>query len=204
MSARLYVEGGGDRREQQALLRQAFASLLDKAGFGRPRAPTVVCAGSRNHAFREFCNALQIHGDAALLLVDAEAAADETPWPHVRRRDGWAKPDAASDDQLHLMVQMMENWFLCDRGMLADYFGRGFGERHLPGAEGDVESLGKAQVAEGLRMATRGSRKGEYGKGAHSAELLARIDPQRLRRAAPHFEKLLAALSARLPRRGRR
>lgn len=203
MSARLYVEGGGDRREQQALLRQAFATLLDKAGFGRPRAPTVVCAGSRNHAFREFCTALQAHGSAALLLVDAEADAVDAPWPHVRRRDGWARPAAASDDQLHLMVQMMENWFLCDRGMLADYFGKGFGEKHLPGVEGEVETLAKAQVAEGLRMATRGSRKGEYGKGAHSAELLARLDPARLRSAAPHFEKLLAALNTRLPDRRR-
>jgi len=198
VSARLYVEGGGDRREQQALLRQAFATLLDKAGFGRPRAPTIICAGSRNHAFREFCNALQAHGNAALLLVDAEAAADQAPWPHVHRRDGWTKPDGASDDQLHLMVQMMENWFLCDRRSLADYFGNGFGERHLPGTETEVESLAKQQVAEGLRMATRGSRKGEYGKGAHSAELLARVDPERLRRAAPHFEKLLAALNVRL------
>lgn len=166
-------------------------------------APSIVCAGSRNHAFREFSNALQTHGNDALLLVDAEAAVAEAPWPHVRRRDGWAKPDAAAEDQLHLMVQMMENWFLCDRSMLADYFGRGFGERHLPGAEGDVEPLAKAQVAEGLRMATRGSRKGEYGKGAHSAELLARVDPDRLRRAAPHFERLLTALNARFPDRQR-
>jgi len=203
VSARLYVEGGGDRREQQAPLRQAFATLLDKAGFRRPRAPAIVCAGSRNQAFREFSNALKAHGDAALLLVDAEDAVDGTPWDHVRRRDGWVRPDSASDDQLHLMVQMMENWFLCDRSMLAGYFGSGFGERHLPGAEHDVESLNKQRVAEGLRMSTRSSQKREYGKGAHSADLLARLDPERLRRAAPHFDKLLAALSARLPQGNR-
>lgn len=203
MSARLYVEGGGDRREQQAALRQAFGNLLDKAGFRRPRAPAIVCAGSRNQAFREFCNALRTHGGSALLLVDAEAAVDGATWQHVHRRDGWVKPEAASDDQLHLMVQMMENWMLCDRAMLADYFGGGFGERHLPGTEDDVESLDKPRVAEGLYKATRDSKKGKYGKGAHSAELLRRLDPERLRRAAPHFEKLLVALSARLPQ-GRR
>jgi len=199
VSAKLYVEGGGDRRQQQAALREAFAELLGKAGFRRPAAPAIVCAGSRDNAFREFCIALKKDGNAALLLVDAEAAINGTPWQHVSRRDGWGKPEDASDDQLHLMVQMMENWMLCDRSMLADYFGKGFGEKHLPGKESDVESLDKLRVAEGLRMATRGSRKGEYGKGAHSAELLARVDSERLRRAAPHFEKLLKALSARLP-----
>ena len=72
-------------------------------------------------AFREFGNALRAHGDAALLLVDAEAAVDGTPWQHVRRSNGWVKPEAASDDQLHLMEQMMENRTVCNRAMLADY-----------------------------------------------------------------------------------
>lgn len=198
MSARLYVEGGGDRRAQQSALRQAFATLFENAGFKRPQAPEVICTGSRGHAFREFCNAFRQHGAAALLLVDSESAVTQPPWAHVRQQDNWQKPKDASEDQLHLMVQIMENSFLCDRKMLAAFFGKGFNEKHLPGSPGDVESLAKASVLEGLSKATRGSTRGVYAKGAHSADLLKGLNPDLLRRAAPHFERLLEALAARL------
>lgn len=165
----------------------------------------VVCAGPRSSAYEDFCRALRAHGQSALLLVDSETTVDNEPWRHVcqHEKDKWAKPANASDDQLHLMVQIMENWFLCDRNMLAEYFGRGFNDKRLPGTERDVESIDKKRVLDGLSMATRSSKKGEYGKGKHSADLLRGIDPERLRLAAPHFEKLLVALSARLPQRKR-
>jgi hypothetical protein len=141
---------------------------------------------------------LKVHGSSALLLVDSEAAINQAPWLHVHQQDKWSRPGAASDNQLHLMVQMMENWFLCDRAMIASYFGKGFIAKHLPGTESAVEEIEKSRVEEGLRMATRGSQKGEYGKGAHGADLLERLDPARLRSAAPHFDRLLTALSGRL------
>lgn len=198
MTARIYVEGGGDRRQQQAQLREAFAKLFDKAGFKRPRAPTVVCAGSRNNAYRDFCNALRQHGDAAMLLVDSEGAARGEPWAHVSARDQWPRPAGAADDQLHLMVEMMENWFLADRDALARYFGKGFAAQHLPGTADAVEAIAKAAVESGLKRATSPSHKGDYTKGRHSADLLQAVDPATLRHCAPHFEKLMQAIAARL------
>jgi hypothetical protein len=199
VSARIYVEGGGHSREQRSRLRYAFRTLLEKAGLSDPSLVDVICVGPRSNAFADFCKSRKIDGSSVLLLIDSEAAVNQLPWLHVYQQDKWSKPKGAADDQLHLMVQIMENWFLCDRKMLADYFGKGFNDKHLPGTPNAVESAEKKRVLDGLQMATRLSQKGEYGKGAHSAELLSCLDPERLRRAAPHFEKLLAALSARLP-----
>jgi hypothetical protein len=196
VSIRVYVEGGGTSSEQRSRLRRAFRTLLQKADLG---SVEVVCVGPRSLAYSDFCRALAIHGSSALLLVDSEAAVNQSPWLHVHQHDDkWSKPGVASDDQLHLMVQMMENWFLCDRAMLASYFGKGFIAKHLPGTENAVEAIEKSRVQDGLRMATRNSQKGEYGKGAHSADLLERLDPARLRNAAPHFDRLLTVLSGRL------
>ena len=197
MSARIYVEGGGDRRQQQAQLREAFAQLFDKAGFKRPRAPTVVCAGSRNNAFHDFCHALRQHGRAAMLLVDSEGPVRGEPWAHVSARDQWQRPAGAADDQLHLMVEMMEHWFLGDRAALARYFGKGFAAQHLPGTPDAVEGIAKALVENGLKKASSPSHKGDYAKGRHSADLLRLVDPATLRRCAPHFEKLMQAIAAR-------
>lgn len=93
------------------------------------------------------------------------------------------------------MVQMMEAWFLADPEALAVYYGQRFGAQALPG-RGNVEQIAKADVERSLKEATRKTQKGEYHKIRHGAELLARIDPAKVRKRAPHCERLLATLAS--------
>lgn len=122
------------------------------------------------------------------------------PWQHLAERDQWARPPNTSDDQAHLMVQVMESWFLVDTNALATYFGQGFSMSALPGAGAQIEGVPKDDVISGLRNATRNSRRGEYHKGRHSPDLLKQVDPKALEQASPWFRAFTDALRARLSR----
>ena len=207
MSARVYVEGGGggDRREQQSKLRHAFAQLFENSGLRRPRAPSVTCCGSRNNTFRDFCTALKVHHNQALLLVDSEApvASGSDVWSHLQQRDGWDRPEGVEDDSAHLMVQCMEAWFLADRATLTAYFGNGFNASKLPALPEvngvrDIEAIAKAQIFESLKQATRETKtKGRYDKGEHSFQILAKLDAGKVTAASPHAAGLIQAIKSR-------
>ena len=113
---KLYVEGGGnDNRALRAECRRAFAALFGKAGL-TGRKPSVHPCGGRQQAYDDFCIALRNaqQNEFPVLLVDSETPVSSEPWQHVHSRDGdnWERPQDAGDDQLHLMVQVMETWFL--------------------------------------------------------------------------------------------
>jgi hypothetical protein len=58
-----------------------------------------------------------------------------------------------------------------------------------------IESVGKRAVFAALEQATRNTKtKGSYSKGKHSFAILAMIDPNKLRRAAPYVDRLLTHL----------
>lgn len=197
MSARLYVEGGGDGKSLRTACRRGFSEFLKKAGF-KGRMPRVVASGSRNQALENFHTALEQLEDA-FLLVDAEGSvAEDDPWEHLRERDGWDRPGGAGDEQCHLMVQIMESWFLADRGTLAEYFGNSFRPNALPGSEDDVEGIPKADVLNGLCNATRDAQKGKYNKGTHSFAILERLDPEKIRDSSMWARRLLDTLDAEL------
>jgi Domain of unknown function (DUF4276) len=198
VTVELYVEGGGDTRFQQSALRKAFQALLSKAC---GHFVNVTCCGGRAQAFRLFCGGLKQHGNDALLLVDAEGPVlGDACWAHVASREGdrWQRPLIAKDDQLHLMVELMESWFLADRTELAQYFGQKFAAGKLPGMANKVEAVAKVDVETGLKRATHPSSRGQYDKGRHSAELLGRIDPNNLKQSAPRFAALLQAIEDRV------
>ena len=160
--------------------------------------PRVVACGARQRAYDDFRIA---HANAKpdslpLLLVDSEAPVVENdPWAHVKLRvgDGWPCPNGATQDQLHFMAQTMEAWFYADQDELQRYFRQGF-HRAALSQRHDVENIPKADLLLGLERATRRSEKGEYSKGGHSFEILARIDPARVRVAAKHAGRLLGML----------
>ena len=110
MSVKIYIEGGGDTDSLRSELRKGFQSLFEKAGF-KGRLPKVIACGSRNDAFGVFEMALKNKKDneIVLLLVDSECAINASPpntkWNHVLTRDGWAKPSAASEDNIYFMVE---------------------------------------------------------------------------------------------------
>ena len=131
-----------------------------------------------------------------VLLVDSEGpvAEESGPWLHLRNRDGWSRPDDATDENAHLMVQFMEAWFLADKDRVEAFFGRGFNRNAFPGNQ-NIEEVAKADVLNGLKNATRQCQpKGEYGKGRNSFELLFEIDPSKVQAASPHAERLISTL----------
>ena len=199
MSTRLYVEGGGDHKPSRTECRQAFQAFLRKAGLAG-RMPRIFTSGSRRHAYDDFRHALgATQADASvMLLVDSEGpvATGTGPWRHLKDRDGWDKPDGATDDHVHLMVQCMEAWFLADRAAMAEYFGDGFNKNSLP-RRTDIEEISKQDLESGLHSATRSSRpKGTYRKGRDSFAILADLDPGKVTDASPHAKRFLETLRA--------
>jgi len=198
---KLFVEGGGDNDALKTECRRGFREFLQKAGL-KGRMPRIIACGARSQAYRQFRVAVReaAADDVFLLLVDSEGpiaadAANARPWDHVENHteDGWSKPSGATDDDLHFMVECMENWFLGDPQALGTFFGPGFRPSALP-ANRQVENVPKGAVLKSLRNATSASGKGEYGKGRHSFKLLAEIDPNKVRAVAPYADRLLSHL----------
>ena len=111
----------------------------------------------------------------------------------MANRDGWERPDNAKDENVHLMVQCTETWFLADRGGLAAYFCHGFNRNALPGRR-EIEDAAKADVLDGLKNAPCRCKKGEYGKGRHSFDILKRIDSSEGLVASPQAKRLIDTL----------
>ena len=198
MTVKVYVEGGGDHNKAlHSQCRRGFSEFFRKAGL-EGRMPRVVACGGRQQAYNAFRTA---HADAEpgslpILLVDSEAPVVENdPWEHVRLRpgDGWLRPNGATREQLHLMVQTMEAWLYADKEKLQAYYGPGFRPAALSQRQ-DVENIPKTDLFADLELATKDSEKGEYSKRRDSFEILARIDPARVRASATHAGRLLNVL----------
>jgi hypothetical protein len=87
--------------------------------------------GSREEAYGMFRR--RIDNDPSghvFLLVDAEGAVSSPPAPreHLSQGDGWDL-SSATDEQCHLMAQVMESWFLADPDALERFYGQGFADR---------------------------------------------------------------------------
>jgi hypothetical protein len=190
----IYVEGGA-QGSTKAACRLAFRTFFEKV------IPSgtfqVIASGDRAKAYKDFCLALAQHpDDYIVLLVDSEEAVVAGPWQHLatRKGDRWRRPDGVTDDQAHLMVQVMESWFLADRQVLIGFYGQGFLANSLPGYA-NVEQIPKKAVLQALKHATKTVKKGEYHKTRHAFELLERVDPDRVRAASHHAAFLLTVLT---------
>lgn len=192
VSVRLYVEGGGNRAQLRSACRRGFSTFIREAGM-QDRMPRIVACGSRRNAYDRFKTA-QATDVNAVLLVDAEGQVTaQGPWQHLKMRDDWDQPNGATDDQCHLMVQVMESWFLADVDALESFYGQRFHSQALR-ANRDVEQVAKQDVLDRLEQATRDTRKGRYSKGEHSFEILAKLDPEKVRRASDYADRFLASL----------
>ncbi len=199
MTARLYVEGGGDSKELHSRLREGVTTLLERSGL-TGRLPRVVAGGSRNSAFADFITAHRTSGASFVaLLVDSEDVVSDPrePWAHLKKRDGWDRPPGATDDQALLMTTSMETWLMADRAALSAQFGACLNETGLFPIAG-IESRTRQSVLQGIERATRdcGKDKG-YSKGRRSFELLARLNPAVLM-DLPSFHRAMTVLQSRL------
>jgi hypothetical protein len=92
------------------------------------------------------------------------------------------------------MVQAMEAWFHAAKEEVQKYYGQGFRPAALS-QRPDIDNIPKADLFAGMQMATKDCQKGEYSKGRDSFEILARIDPAKVRAASPmHVGRLLNIL----------
>ncbi|ANE54350.1 hypothetical protein AYM39_03530 [Methylomonas sp. DH-1] len=99
-----------------------------------------------------------------------------------------------TDDQLHFMVECMENWFFADQESLSKYFGKGFNKNSLT-APVNVERLDKENVYRQLRESTRHlTNKQPYSKGNDSFAILENLDPRKVSSKAPNAKRLLDKL----------
>lgn len=193
-SVQIFVEGGGSSARTKTQLRSGFGEFLERAGF----VCRVIPCGRRDAAHKSWRAALLVDPKALnLLLVDSEGPVEKgsLPWQHLGKSDPSWQPPADTEGHCHLMVQMMEAWFLADPEALAKYYGQHFGAKALPARE-NVEQVAKADIERSLKEATRRTQKGEYHKIRHASDLLARIDPAKVRKRAPHCERLLTTLAS--------
>ncbi len=203
MKVKIYIEGGGnDNASLKAKCRRGFTIFFKNSGL-TGKMPSVVACGSRNEAYHDFCIAVKNAKDGIMpmLLVDSEAPVVQGdinfPWTHLKTRDQWDRPAGVEEDQAHLMVQCMESWFVADKETLKAYFGVEFSENYLP-RQVVVETIAKGQLEIGLKKATRPTQKGEYGKGAHSFEILENLNPEIVQTASPWAKRLIDTLKEKL------
>jgi hypothetical protein len=132
-----------------------------------------------------------------VLLVDSEdpVLSGKSAAAHLRDRDKWRKP--LPDEQVHLMVQCMEAWFLADKTALTQYYGNEFKRSALP-PNPKIEEISKKDVADGLSRATASTDKGTYHKTRHGFEILERVDPAAVERGSPFAGALFAVLRSNL------
>ena len=195
MKSMVYVEGGGQQRKTLDDCRRGFGQLFEKV-LPTGHRPRVIACGDRDSAFRDFRRDLGQGQEAFhILLVDSEGPvnAQLTSWAHLRNQDGWEKPKTAREDQAHLMVQCMESWFLADRQALTGFYGKGFLATSLPRQE-NVEKILKRDVERALCQATQGTQKRSYHKTRHGFDLLAKINPEKLRGASKRARRLFEVL----------
>ena len=202
VTAKLYIEGGGDSRQNRSKdleirFREGWTNFLKAAGLSG-HMPKPVRGGGRDQTFDRFATAVADSRPniVPLLLVDSEdpVKAGHSVWQHLQARDGWNQPEGAGDDQGFLMVQAMETWFLADRASLRRCFGARFLKNAIPQWP-QLQDVPKATVLDALERATARCRK-SYAKGRVSFELLAQVDPACVEGACPHAKMLLERLRA--------
>jgi len=191
---RIYVEGGGDSGSSKAGCREAFRRLFQKLS-NLKQNPRVIASGGRMKAFQNFCEAVESGADeVVLLLVDAERPVTASVWIHLSAApDNWRKPQIASDEQAHLMVQSMEAWFLADKEAVTNYYGREFRVNSLPRRH-DIENIPKDDLVPTLERASGNTKKGRYHKARHAYEILALISPAKVRQSSPHAHRFFQVL----------
>jgi len=197
---RIYVEGGGSDNRTKIHVRHGFNGFL-KDLVARSRSHRIkweiIPCGARDEAYRKFVKALNTHPNSFnVLLVDSEGPVKGKPWAHLHRRDGWTS-HGVDDAQCHLMVQMMEAWFIADINSLEGFYGQGFNANAIP-KNTNVEKISKQRIESVMKAATQRTTKGEYHKTHHGPKLLEQLDVSKVRKAALHCNRLFTTLEEKM------
>ena len=203
----IYIEGGARNQDRaaSAALRRGFSMFLTKL-CPEIRAKNIklntVIVGSTELTCKIFTQANEKSPDKFfILLVDSDVAVDEAEKSKtfLQNNPKLVKCDLSNveENQCHLMVQVMETWFLADVETLKNHFGRDFKENKLRKTV-SIEAIAKDDVLDSLKTATQTRRSSGYQKLKDGAKLLEKINPRKVREAAPHCEKLFKAVSGKI------
>jgi hypothetical protein len=150
--------------------------IVDRARNRRIKLHLRPCGAT---ATEDYEIALRKHPDALNILL--------------RDSDGSEIPNPPEEAEFW-MVELMEAWFLADPEALEEYYGSPFARTYNP----RVEEIPKADVLTRLKDATRHTQKGSYHKTKHAPHILERLDPTKVRNAAPNCERLFREVLAKL------
>ena len=199
MSARIFLEGGGDSKDGKVRCREGFRKLLQKCGY-RGRMPRLIASGSRKSAYDDFTieHANAAASDYVGMLIDSEDPVQDIDeaWSHLRDRDNWTTPPGVRNDQVLLMVTCMETWIASDRNTLREHFGQHLNEAALP-ALPSIEDRTRQEVLQSLQHATRDCP-GPYTKGPKSYEIVGKLDPDAIGPHLASFRRTRRILEERL------
>jgi len=133
-----------------------------------------------------------------ILWIDSEdpMADIEATWEHLQTRDGWKKPNDATNEQVLLMTTCMETWIVADQKTLQAHYGTDLQESALPALH-KLEERTRAYIQNALTQATRKCINA-YAKGKRSFEVLGKLDPATLSMHLPSFERVRRILDASL------
>ena len=198
--AKLYVEGGSTSAELMSRFREGWHNFFESAGLHHNK-PRVVPGRGREDTLAKFRKAVAKPetGTLPLLLVDSEGPVRSgfSVWQHLQNSLGQSRPAGASDDQAFLMAQVMETWFLADRGSLKRYSGASFREDVLENWP-HLEMVPKDTVFEALEAATAscGMKYTQRDKAKFSYRLIGQLDAGLVEDKCPHAKELLLRLRA--------
>lgn len=195
---KLYVEGGGKGSNKRATIKlqqgfDAFLQELKNAAHDKKISLKVIPSGNTTSTYDDFIFSVENSPQSFnLLLVDSDEAVakGESARDFLQKKYKKWKLQKIEDRQCHLMVQIMESWFIADVDALKDFYGQDFRENSIPKNRTNVEAIEKNTVESALKNATAKTQKGEYQKIGHGAKILEKISPQKVRAAAPHCNEL--------------
>ena len=198
VSIKIYIEGGGEGKHLEIGFLRAWSKFFQAAGL-QGRMPRVVRGKGRKNTYDLFCTALKHSkpGEIPLLLLDSEGAVNEEHkiWQHLNSHsdDRFEQPAKATEAHAYLMVQVMETWLLADLDALKSHFGSQFKPDKIP-AWKELETQHKSEVFAALEKATAACTQ-PYAKGKVSFEVLAKIDPKKVKERCPNARRLLDFLA---------
>ncbi len=201
---RIFIEGGskGQDRFSSQKLRIGFASFLSElvaeAREKKIRFNINIC-GSTDQTFRIFQSANKKTNNSFLcFLVDSDKPLedDDTPKSFLQR-EKTLNFENVKDEQCHLMVQIMESWFLADVETLKTFYGQKFKPNTIR-KQTNIEKIAKLDVEKSLDKATNETSKGKYHKIKHGAELLGKIETAKVREKSEHCNRLFETMVEKL------
>jgi len=157
----------------------------------------LIAGGSRTEAAKDFLRSCRSQPfNVNVLLIDSEGPISDTATAiqSLRSLSFWDGSVVFDNDQVNLMVQAMEAWFIADPQALINHFGRDFNIKALPSPQ-NAESVSPSDLATAIREGLRNSGRRRYDKVTDGVKLLQLIDRVKVGQNCRHFQRLMDYLS---------